>query len=225
MPNRHDRAPGSRASATADDPPPMVIPTLPASRRTVLGWLAALLPTTTGFRHTLPWLRSLERLDDALLLALASAILPSEIGADGIRRAADSLQRWIAGYRPGAELNHGYGSARIRTSGADPSVRWALQLRSLDADARRVHGQGFAAASPEQRRALVRVQLAAERATSIPGDLAGAAHVALALLASFYRSPDATDLCYEAAIAPGACRPLQQVTQRPVPLRRSGGRA
>ena len=206
-------------------PPDALDPSSTAtSRRTVLAWLAAVVPATTGFRYAIPWLRRLERLDDTLLLALATAILPSELGPDGARRVADGLQKWVAGYRPGAELNHGYGSARIRTTGADPSTRWALQLRSLETDARRVHSAGFASLSADQRRALVRTQFVAERATAIPGDTASAGHVALALLAFFYGSPEATDLCYEASITPTACRPLQQVTQRPLPLRRSGGR-
>ena len=202
---------------------PSSIPTLRASRRSVLGWLAAFVPAATGFRNAVPWLARLETLDEALLLALAPAILPGELGPDGTRRAAEALQKWVAGYRAGAEVNHGYGTERIRVTGADPSTRWALQLRSLESDARRTHGAGFAALSLDQRRALVRTQLTAERATAIPGDIAAASHVALALLASFYGSPDATDLCYEAAIAKNACRPLAAVTQRPVPLRRGGG--
>ena len=202
--------------------PRVVGPT--SSRRTFLGWLAALMPALGGFRFPTPWLSGLEKLDDTLLLALATAILPSEIGADGARRAAESLQKWIAGYRAGAEVNHGYGSARIRTTGADPSTRWALQLRTLEIDAQRTHGAPFPALSLDQRRALVRAQLAGDRATALPGDIADAGHVALALLGSFYGSVEATDLCYDAAIGRNACRPLAQVTQRPVTLRRAGGR-
>lgn len=224
MPRRHP-SPVSDPPATIPSSAAMPAPGSTSSRRTFLGWLAALVPAVGGFRLPTLWLSGLEKLDDALLLALGTAILPSEIGADGARRAAESLQKWIAGYRVGAEVNHGYGTARIRTTGADPSTRWALQLRTLDIDARRAHGEGFAAASLDQRRALVRAQLATERATAIPGDTAGASHVALALLGSFYGSAEATDLCYEAAIAKNACRPLGQVTQRPVALRRNGGRS
>jgi hypothetical protein len=171
-----------------------------------------------------PWLARLEQLDEPLLLAMSAAILPSEIGDAGARRAASALQKWVSGYRVDAELNHPYGSARIRTTGPDPSTRWALQLRTLDVDARRVHGRGFAAISADERRALIRAQLAAENATALPGDIAAASHVALAVLGLFYTSPEATDLCYEAAIARTACRPLAQVAQRPVALRRGGAR-
>src|SRR5690349_8393886 len=90
MPTIHTPAPGDPLAA----PPPA------ASRRSVLAWLAATVPATTSFRYAIPWLRRLERLDDALLLAVATSILPSELGPDGARRIADALQKWIAGYRP-----------------------------------------------------------------------------------------------------------------------------
>ena len=205
--------------------PPATDPADPAadgpSRRTFLGWLAAAVPAAGVWRPN-RWLARLEQLDESLLVAMSEAILPSEIGDPGARRAASGLQKWIAGYRVDAELNHPYGSARIRTTGPDPSTRWALQLRTLDVDARRTHGKGFAALSPEERRTLVRAQLAAENAAGLPGDIAGASHVAVALLGFFYASPEATDLCYEAVIARNACRPLAPVAQPPVPLRRGG---
>ena len=191
------------------------------SRRSFLGWLAAAVPVAGGTR--LSFFRRREPLDETLLRALATAILPSELGAAGARRAADALARWVREYRPGVELNHGYGTARLRTTGADPSSRWALQLRTLEMDARRAHNAGFATITDDQRRSIVRAQLDGERATGIPGDIAGASHVALALVASFYGSAEATDLCYEATIGRQLCRPLAQSPQRPVPLRRAGG--
>ena len=193
-----------------------------SSRRGFLGWLAAVVPAAGGMRLRFrPFHR--EPLDEALLRALASAILPSELGAAGTRRAADALAKWVREYRPDAELNHGYGTARLRTTGADPSTRWALQLRTLEMDARRAHNAGFASITDDQRRTIVGAQLDAERANAIPGDIAGAPHVALALLASFYGSPEATDLCYEATIGRQLCRPLAESSARPVPLRRAGG--
>jgi hypothetical protein len=200
--------------------PPFASDATRVTRRTFLGWLAILVPVASGTTTPLPWVVRREKLDDALLRALATAILPSELGPDGMRRAADGLQAWVAGYRAGAETNHGYGSARIGITGADPSPRWALQLRTLDVDSRRVHGAGFTALTDEQRRAIVREQLTTDRANAIPGSVAGAQHVALALLASFYASPEATDLCYEASIAPGTCRPLSRLPQQPTPIQR-----
>jgi hypothetical protein len=190
------------------------------SRRSFVGWLAAAVPATRA-----RWLHGAlrqQQLDEALLVALATAILPSELGLAGAGRVAGSLMQWSAGYRPGVDLNHGYGTARLRTTGPNPTTQWALQLRALDEDARRAHNSGFAAIGDDRRRALVRAHLDEERANTIPGDIAAAQHVALALLASFYGSPEAADLCYESRIGRQLCRPLSESPQRPVPLRRGG---
>jgi hypothetical protein len=121
-------------------------------------------------------------------------------------------------YRPGAEANHGYGTARITQLPADPRPRWRAQLAALDADARRAGGQSFATLSRVERQSLVRAALADERGESLPNPLL-AGHVALALVAHFYESPGANDLCYEAEIGRQECRPLAAQRQ-PVPLRR-----
>jgi hypothetical protein len=157
----------------------------------------------------------------AQLAALAAAVLPAELGAAGASRAVADFQRWMDGYRPGAEVNHGYGTARISHLEADLRPQWRSQLRALDADARRTGAQSFAALSVEQRQAIVRTALAGERGESLPGPLA-ARHVALALLAHFYESPVATDLCYESQIGRQQCRPLAAQSERPVALGRRG---
>src|SRR5690349_9403007 len=145
--------------------------------------------------------------NDTVLSALGDAVLPSELGADGTRRAVAEFQRWMDGYRPGAEVAHGYGTGRIDTLPADPRPAWKAQLQSLEAEARRSGGQAFAALTRERRQALVRTALAGERGESLPSPLT-AKHVALALLAHFYESPTATDLCYESQIGRQQCRPL-----------------
>jgi hypothetical protein len=184
--------------------------------------MAVLVPAVRGIRIP-EFVRRRAEIDAELTRTLASAILPSELGADGARRAADAFVAWAGGYRAGAELSHGYGSARIRTAGPDPSIRWSLQLHSLDDDARKAHGRGFAALSDDERRTIVRTQVGSERAPSL-SNVAGAQHVAVALLAHFYDSPDATDLCYEARISKTTCRPLAESSNVPVPLRRAGAR-
>ena len=189
------------------------------TRRGFVGWMAVLVPAARGI-HVPAFVRAWAELDAALVHALASAVLPAELGADGMRRAADAFVKWARDYRAGVEVSHGYGSARIRMTGADPSLRWALQLRALDAEAQKTHGRPFGAITDAQRRDIVRAQLATERATL--GSVAGAQHVAVALLAHFYDSPEATDLCYEAHIGKNTCRPLAQSLLQPVALRRAG---
>jgi hypothetical protein len=155
----------------------------------------------------------------AVLSALGTAILPSELGAEGRTRAVAEFQRWMDGYRPGAEANHGYGTGRIERLAADPRPQWQSQLTALDADARRLGGPSFAALPVEQRQSIVRAALAGERGESLPSPLA-ARHVALALLAHFYDSSAANDLCSEAEIGRQQCRPLAAQRQQPVALAR-----
>ena len=159
--------------------------------------------------------------NDTVLSALGDAVLPSELGADGIRRAVGDFQRWMDGYAPDAEAAHGYGTGRIERLPADPRPAWKTQLQSLDAEARRSGGQSFAELTRDRRQALVRTALADERGESLPSPLA-AKHVALAMLAHFYDSTAATDLCYESQIGRQQCRPLAAQATRPTPLARRG---
>ena len=160
--------------------------------------------------------------NDTALSALGDAVLPSELGSDGVRRAVGDFQRWMDGYRPDAEAAHGYGTGRIDHLPADPRPAWRTQLQALDAEARRTGGgQSFASLTRERRQALVRSALAGERGESLPSPLV-AKHVALALLAHFYDSSAATDLCYESQIGRQQCRPLAAQAERPTPLARRG---
>jgi hypothetical protein len=162
-----------------------------------------------------------ERVPNASLLdALGDAVLPAELGPSGVTRAVGAFQQWMDQYRPGAEANHGYGTGRIESVPADPRPHWRDQLAALDSAARR-DGVSFGSLSRERRQAVVRTALAGERGESLPSPLA-ARHVAVALLAHFYDSPAATDLCYEAEIGRQQCRPLAAQTQKPVVLERRG---
>ena len=155
-----------------------------------------------------------------LLDAVGDAVLPAELGPQGITRAVAEFQRWMDAYQPGAEANHGYGTGRIERLPADPRPQWRSQLAALDAEARRT-GQSFTALSRDRRQTLLRAALAGERGDAMPNPLM-AKHVALALLAHFYDSPAATDLCYRAQIGRQQCRPLAAQHERPVALTRAG---
>src|SRR3954468_14478788 len=90
---------------------------MPLSRRAFLGTLAAALPAAALVRRA-----HAAAVDDLAasprtLHALGEAVLPSELGAPGIRAAVTDFQRWIAGYRENAELLHGYGTSALEKSG------------------------------------------------------------------------------------------------------------
>ncbi len=160
-------------------------------------------------------------LDPSLLGAVADVVLPTELGADGRTSVVDAFTAWLAGYEPVPELMHGYGSQEIRYGPGDPAPRWASQLGALEIEARKRWGTGFAEASMERRREMVRGQLDAAELRRL-GNATRVDHVAAALLAYWLATPDATNRCYGRAISPQTCRPLAASTDQPAALAGEG---
>jgi hypothetical protein len=181
-------------------------------RRFVLG-LAGLIPLPFIARrfHGL----AVRDLDPGLLRAVGKVVLPSVLGAAGVERTVAGFEHWIAGYREGAELLHDYGSGEIRRTGPSPALRWANQLRDLDASARK-QGKPFTALDPGRQEALIRSALAGSQPSGLPA-IDRAPHVAVGLLAWFYGTPESVDLCYGVRIGRNGCRPLVESGQPPVP--------
>lgn len=163
-----------------------------------------------------PSLTSGESLDAGIVQALCVAILPSSLGTEGAARVAGEFQAWLSTFRAGAERNHGYGTGDLTFNPDDPAPRWSNQLTQLDGDARREHSQSFAEITVAERQSLVAAALG-DADESIPSPVR-AGHVAVALLAFFYASPEATNLCYGAAVNKQTCRPLSESPRRPVIL-------
>ena len=187
------------------------------TRRRFLATLAAAVPLAAFARRAhAAALVHLES-DPATLDALAEAVLPSSLGSAGARRAAAAFRAWGAGYRENAELVHGYGTSRLRSTGPTPVTRWTAQLDDLDARARTEHQRPFRALSIGDRATIVRAALQGQRLDRMPS-VASAGHVALALIAHFYESPAAIDLCYGARIGRQTCRPLAAQARKPLPL-------
>ncbi len=159
----------------------------------------------------------------ATLQALATAVLPGELGADGAGAAARRFSEWIAAYRPGAEALHGYGTGEIVLLPPSPLRRWRAQLAALDDAARAGGHAGLTARSVAERQTIVREALAGTKVGRL-GDPLSAPHVVVALLAHWYASPDATDACYGVAIGRQQCRPLVNAVRPPLPLARGAGR-
>lgn len=198
------------------------------TRRRLFGWLSALAVGGAWRRLRAsppapPDIQGGPQLPPQMLLAVGAAVLPSELGTGGIERAVRGFSNWIASYHASAEMVHAYGSAELATSPASPAATWRQQLSTLDAAARGAHGRGFASLGIPERQALIRQVLAAARLTRLPSPVR-APHVAAALLAHFYESPDATDLCYQAEIRKNQCRPLVTSAREPVPIRRGSSR-
>lgn len=151
-----------------------------------------------------------------LLHAVGEAVLPRELGADGMVRAITQFQRWLREYTPGAERLHGYGTGEIRSTPDDPTGRWNDDLAALETQARTRASAAFVELDVAARQDIIRAAIAGDRLNRLP-DPVGAGHVVVGLLAHFYRTPDAANLCYRAPIDPFACRPLADAPNEPAP--------
>src|SRR5215831_4857457 len=112
---------------------------------------------------------------------IAAIVLPGEIDS---ARAADEFVKWVNDYRAGAETDHGYGNTRIRVKGASPAAGYLRQLAALKGNV---------------SRESVTAALQQSGVTELPR-APGASHVAADLMAFYFRSSDANDLCYQAQI-------------------------
>lgn len=190
------------------------------NRRGFVGSVAASVPIAAASRHLLRSGKSAP-LDDALIGALGHSLLPTELGSDNIDRVVDEFQQWLEQYSTDAELNHGYGTSEIDYTPGDPTSRWQDQLDGLNAEAQRRFGASFVDLDADVRRGIIRQQIADDRLDRLPRAYR-ARHVAVGLLAYFYASPEATDLCYKAAIGKNRCRPLRRSPDEPISLRPGG---
>lgn len=187
------------------------------SRRRFLASMAAAVPLAGLARRAHAAALHHVTSDPATLDALAEAVLPSALGRAGATRAAAAFRDWGANYRENAELLHGYGTSRLRSTGLTPLTRWTTQLDDLEAQAQSRQRRRFRDLSVADRTLLVREALQGQRLDRMPS-VADASHVAVALLAHFYDSSTANDLCYEAQIGRSTCRPLSISSRKPLPL-------
>lgn len=157
--------------------------------------------------------------DDGVLNAIAEVVLPSECDRQA---AVTSFARWIRNYHEGADMDHGYGFTRIRSTGPSPANNYAQQIAALDAAARASGAASFAASARAARQRIVEKALSEARVERLPQRPNGA-HIATDLMAHYFHSADAEDLCYEAAIGRDTCRGLPGSDKAPARLRASTG--
>lgn len=148
------------------------------------------------------------------LRAVAEAVLPAELGDKGRERAVTAFERWSDGLEPIAELSHPYLVPETRYSGPDPRPGWAAQLQGLEKECRARHGIDLADLDVAGRRKLLARGVG--QAGPGLGSPANANHVAIALMAQFFASPVATDMCYRRTIARQQCRGLEGAGAEPL---------
>jgi hypothetical protein len=156
----------------------------------------------------------------AMLASVAEAVLPAELGREGIDRVAADFVRWHREYRADAETDHGYGVTRLRRTAAAPLARYPAQFDGLDAAAQ-TRGQRFINLPLADRRAVIERALADAKLERIPSRPDGG-HVAADLMGYYFNSIDANDRCYQRAIGRDRCRTLAGSVDKPAPLTHGG---
>ena len=148
---------------------------------------------------------------------LATVVLPASLGPVGLERVTIRFVAWLEGWEPGVPLEHGYGHPELRLTGASPAGAYVRQLEDLQAAAR-ARGGALSALGREAQRALVDAALATAGVKGLPARPNGQ-HVASDLMAFHFRSSEANDVAYQAAIHRQVCRPLSESIRRPAPLK------
>jgi hypothetical protein len=126
---------------------------------------------------------------------VAAAVLPAALGRIGTDRVAGEFAAWVRGYRPGADMEHGYGFPRLRQTAASPAPRYLEQLERLEQTGLKV----------EEELKSVNNLPAAPNGQNVIADL----------MAFFFHSSEANDLCYRAAIHRDVCRSLRGSEKAP----------
>lgn len=160
--------------------------------------------------------RELER---TTLEAIGHIVLPAKaLGDDGIAHVLDEFQTWLAELEPVAELDHPYlWTDEIAYGPPDPAPLWKSQLEALELEASKRFATSFPELGGDAQRAMLDRSLPRFYDSELPyaGD---APHVAIGLVAYFYRTSRANDLGYGAAIEKQTCRGLDTGPDEPTPL-------
>jgi hypothetical protein len=150
--------------------------------------------------------------EEAALKELAFTVLPETLGRQGTEKIASDFVRWVHEYRPGAEMQNGYGITRVRSLPPGPAEKYLSQLRELSTSI---------LSNPDvtERRKLLTGRLKAGEVRDLP-TLPLSGNIVVDLMAFYFSSSAANDLVYEAAINREACRGLGNSSSQPAALRR-----
>jgi hypothetical protein len=151
-----------------------------------------------------------------VLRDVATTVLPTALGRNGQEEAVDNFLRWIREYKEGVPLSHGYGEPRLVKSAPSPAPAYAKQIAALQAAAK-TRGGRFGALPLDVRRALLDEAFKAADVRTLPGRPDGK-HVVADLMAHYFRSSAANDLCYNARIGRNTYRAIRVTTAKPAPL-------
>jgi len=151
-----------------------------------------------------------------VLRDVATTVLPAAIGVKGQDEAVDHFLRWLRDYREGVPLSHGYGEPRLARTGPSPAPGYGMQITALQSNATDRGGR-FGALPLATRRAILDAAFTAAGVQNLPQRPDGK-HVVADLMAHYFRSSAANDLCYNARIGRHTYRAIRVTTVRPRPL-------
>jgi hypothetical protein len=175
-------------------------------RRTLLRWFAAsLAPFRPAFLRAQGQPETFSAHERTILENLALIVLPSSLGSGGNKKIADEFAVYVRDYRAGADTEHGYGFTRVVPKPPSPARRYAEQLNALP--------------SPLTKESVKQMLTQAD-IKELPRVPDGK-NVIADLMSFYFRSSDANDLCYRAAIERDKCRGLAGSDRTPAPLRES----
>jgi len=160
--------------------------------------------------------REIER---TTLEALGRIVLPKRaLGDEGVSSVLDGFRDWLSGFEAVAELDHPYlWTDEIAYGPPDPAPIWTSQLEALELEANKRHDKRYSDLSSEEQRMILDRHLPKHFDPDLP-DAGSAPHVAIGILAYFYRTSHANDLGYGAAIEKQTCRGLDTGPDEPAPL-------
>lgn len=136
------------------------------------------------------------------LQTIAKFVLPSALGEKGHHQIVDTFAEYVQKYRPGADTEHGYGKTHVTPKGQSPFSTYQLQLASLPATMTLADLKAFIVKNDMKE--LPRVP--------------SGKNVVVDLMAFYFRSSAANDLCYESSIGRDECRGLHGSENVPKPL-------
>jgi hypothetical protein len=149
---------------------------------------------------------------ESTLKELAATVLPESLGRAGTDSVALQFVRWVQEYRPGAEMQTGYGATRVRYKPASPAAIYLEQLDQLSSGAL---GQSGITA----RRLKIAETLQAANVRDLPQAPDGA-HIASDLMTFYFQSSEANDITYLASIGKDKCRTLKNCGDVPSALKK-----